>query len=212
MIERLWRGRFVCAFTLSLLVHVGLLVAISAPHEGRRAMQDGLARAQNSVLNVELVSSAWTTSKAQGLPSAERLQRAVPAIDEEVTASPLPHETEQRASEAEATAEKRDAQATKAINPSDETYLEVEDLDQSATLVGEWYVLADQWPPNLSRIELRLWISSTGAIKGWAVLQPKDNPKVEASLEHLERTILNPALRNGQAVASVMDVELLWGE
>ncbi|QIL72042.1 hypothetical protein G7048_17765 [Diaphorobacter sp. HDW4B] len=96
------------------------------------------------------------------------------------------------------------------IRPSDREYFEKGDLDESATPVGEWYVLAEHWPSDVARIELRVWISASGTLERWMVLSPQDNLKVEASLEYLGRTLLNPARRNGQPVASVMDVELLW--
>ncbi|MBF5003350.1 hypothetical protein [Diaphorobacter caeni] len=93
----------------------------------------------------------------------------------------------------------------------DGSYFEAGDLDQSAAPVGDWYVLAELLPADISRIELRVWISATGALERWIVLHP-ENERIDASLEYLNRTILNPARRAGQSVASVMDVEILWGE
>ena len=82
------------------------------------------------------------------------------------------------------------------------------EIDSPAQLVGEWYVLSTLWPSDVRKIRARLWISAKGVIDKWEVLDPPANEKVEASLEWMDRSILNPAMKNGRSVASVMEIEL----
>lgn len=208
LIERVWRRRFVCALLLSLLLHAGLLAILCIPYEGKRAMQNTQPHSQKRVLTVELLQPKPAVLQLSGVVEEKaqqfrQLEESVPR--RQGGTKPAKHEVVPNVA-----LKQMKMPVTEPTIPSEHEYFEAGDLDQSATPVGEWYVLAEHWPSDVARIELRVWISASGTLERWMVLSPQDNPKVEASLEYLGRTILNPAQRNGQPVASVMDVELLW--
>lgn len=91
-------------------------------------------------------------------------------------------------------------------------YFEKGELDEPATLVGEWYVQSELWASTTRSVQVRLWISAHGDLEQWMLLSPTGDARVQESLQYMDRTILNPAKRNGLPVSSVMDVELMLGD
>jgi hypothetical protein len=91
-----------------------------------------------------------------------------------------------------------------------ENYLGAGDIDQPAMPVGEWVINTQVWPlGHISRLAIKLWISASGKIDYWEFDDESTvDPAVRSGLDPINETILNPAMRNGVAVASVQVLEL----
>jgi hypothetical protein len=90
-------------------------------------------------------------------------------------------------------------------------YLEPDQVDYAARPVGEWVINTQLWPiGQRSKVKVKLWISSIGAIDKWEVIEAEPSELVaKAGLEPLNETLLNPALAGGVPVASIQFLEFV---
>ncbi len=200
-----FRGNFLFATTVALIVHGGLFFLWMRP--------DGLSLRHERAINPSLLTlQQWTMS-----PSADLLSDAVgtelPNVPDPDVASRDP------SSDVKQAPSKPDKEtvlaSTFAAGFANKDYLPIEQTDIPAMPAANWILpLKKDYLRDVNSIVVRIWIQKDGVIAGVELLDLRvvrlSESQMREIVEWLASTPMNPAIKNGGNIDSKRTVEIAF--